>query len=175
MASTSSASAKHGERTRNMQRHMALASVWCANYNYKLYKISVELAKRSQKLLCSPAVDLRHYDGAALAGHPHARRRGQLGGNGLDFCAPPPVWPVTISRKRARTRQNISAPSLAVCVARRRSFACWASKYPSAERARGNTDDQDKLGRREPSHPQRLSTVSTVSVVRHDISACCGQ
>ena len=60
MGSTSSASAKDGERNRNMQRHVALASVCSASYNYKLYEDSAELAKRSQKLLCSPAVDLRH-------------------------------------------------------------------------------------------------------------------
>ena len=72
MASTSSASAKHGERKRNMQRHMALAS-GVSSYNYKLHEDSAELAKRSQKLLCSPAVDLRHLYGAARSA---ARRAG---------------------------------------------------------------------------------------------------
>jgi hypothetical protein len=38
--------------------HVALASVSARSYNYKLHKDSVEVAKRSQKLLCSPAVDL---------------------------------------------------------------------------------------------------------------------
>jgi hypothetical protein len=59
MGSTSSASTKDGERNRNMQRHVALAPVSIsAKYNYKLSKDSVESAKRSQKLLCSPAVGL---------------------------------------------------------------------------------------------------------------------
>ena len=58
MASTSNASAKDGERNRNMQRHVALASASVSAQYYKLYKEFVELAKRSQKLLCSPAVDL---------------------------------------------------------------------------------------------------------------------
>jgi hypothetical protein len=59
MASTSSASAKHGERTQNMQRHHG-AGARLSNYNYKLHEDSAKLAKRSQKLLCSPAVELRH-------------------------------------------------------------------------------------------------------------------
>src|SRR5205809_883985 len=56
MGSTSSALAKDGERNRNMQRHVALASV--SESARLLYKDSVEFAKRSQKLFCSPAVDL---------------------------------------------------------------------------------------------------------------------
>ena len=34
-----------------------------SSYNYKLHEDSAKLAKRSQKLLCSPAVDLRHLVG----------------------------------------------------------------------------------------------------------------
>jgi hypothetical protein len=36
-----------------------------SNYNYKLHYDSAKLAKRSQKLLCSPAVDLSHYEGGS--------------------------------------------------------------------------------------------------------------
>ena len=64
MASTSSASAKHGERN---AKHATAhgAGVRLSSYNYKLHKDSAELAKRSQKLLCSPAVDLRHDEGGS--------------------------------------------------------------------------------------------------------------
>jgi hypothetical protein len=47
-------------------------------------------------------------------------------------CASPPIWPVTISRKKARTGQNIPALSPAGCVACKLLFACWALKYASA-------------------------------------------
>ena len=42
------------------------------------------------------------------------------------FCASPPIFLVTISRKKARTGQDIPAPSPAGCVACKLPFACWA-------------------------------------------------
>ena len=54
-----------------------------SSYNYKLYKDSAKLAKRSQKLLCSPAVDLRHYEGAARSAA--AAERGGWVGTASDF------------------------------------------------------------------------------------------
>ena len=59
------------------------AGVRCPTTTISCMKISAKLAKRSQKLLCSPAVDLRHYVGqheapldAPAAGSPaHAQRR----------------------------------------------------------------------------------------------------
>jgi hypothetical protein len=47
---------KNWERNRNMQPHVAKATV--AKFNFKLHKDSVKLAKRSQKLLCFPDVAL---------------------------------------------------------------------------------------------------------------------
>ena len=54
-----------GTNAKHATARGAGVSIVSAHYNYKLYKDSVELAKRSQKLLCSPAVDLRHLCGAA--------------------------------------------------------------------------------------------------------------
>ena len=139
MGSTSNASAKDGERTRNMQRHVALASVSVsASYNYKLYKDSVELAKRSQKLLCSPAVDLPLAYEAPLdyrAGCRMLNAAAERGTNGLGLL-------------RAAT------PSLAVCVARRVPSHAGHRNILQPRGARGNTDDQDKLGV-QPSHQRQ--------------------
>ena len=75
---------RFGKRWGTNAKH-ATAWRWrqVSSYNYKLYEDSVKLAKRSQKLLCSLAVDLRHLSGAAqapldapAAGSPaHAQRR----------------------------------------------------------------------------------------------------
>jgi hypothetical protein len=61
-------------------------------------------------------------------------------GRGLPqtFCVPPALWPVP----RSPIGPKIPLPSRAGCVVRRRSFVCWALKYPSlarGERAPGRS------------------------------------